>query len=1096
MPPDGSALLGSFVSRLNFEGGIGRLVDLQGRDATVEYFVSPADESIDVQKIPVDEIQRLELERHTRVHYYDRSAVRWLVGRIADSGEIAGAAIGATEPHYIVQFPGKDLRRIPRSELRVRWARPVAEPTEHLAARVNATSFWHEGRASLTRELVRQRAAFRGLTGLASASIELHQHQFNVVRTILHDPVQRYLLADEVGLGKTVEAGAVLRQFLLDHQDGSRALVVVPPHLIHQWEQELESKFFVRTGPDARVSVHSSEDPARIQMTGMSAQMLIVDEAHLPARNAHSADEEERATYEALRIVAAVAPRVLLLSATPVLTNEDGFLAMLHLLDPGAYPLEDRDGFRFKIRARQELADSVHDLHDEVDSLFLEERIDALHELLPEDEVAQTLCSRLRPLIDEEEEPERATLIAELRTHIAETYRLDRRMLRTRREAKSIEPDLPNRTGLEIVRHDDPLRHHAEAFIEGWRELVFGDSGALERPKADALLRLFLDGHLSHPRTLQSIIQARESRSPEGLQKLGLRAEQVALIVDTPHLEGEAALLRNFATLLSADDGDPRLEALSELVREQSKKGLKCIVFVDQSAVAQSVWSALSENDVSCELRRDFGAVDKFLRDPKCVCLVCDRRSEEGMNLQGAKAVMIHYDLPLSPQRVEQRLGRLDRIGGRYNKVKSFTFSGGTTYEDAWTRWLDEGVRVFRRSIAPLQYILEEHLGHAVGRLIDEGAEVFDSLREQFVARHGLEKELKAIRSQEALDSIDEREEAAEAFDEALEVDEDEDALSSAVRTWLVKRVQFREEKGPGGETLRYRPTSRTLVPVHQFATLFRRSLRWEGSIKGEERYATAWLTYDRDYASRHAVPLARVGNPLVEEVGKALELDDRGVAYAFWRYIPHLQLKDGPELYFRFDFVGEADLDLLEKSVGEEARSALGPSLRRRADEAFPPIHRVVWLDRDFEPPSEDAQAVLHDVYEFDRAADGRRDVNISARLWPQVDALLGIADWASLCREAHKVARERLRVDADLDRLCVERAGRVGGRNHRIAAQFQSRLSRPNAIGQASDEISYRLEAAIGDGLRQAVRSPRIRLDTVGAVVVSSELPKREDE
>jgi ATP-dependent helicase HepA len=80
------------------------------------------------------------------------------------------------------------------------------------------------------------------MTGLISAKIRLVLHQ--VARRVLEDPVQRYLLADESGLGKAIEAGIVLRQYLLD-DPGWRAVAFVPPLLTDQWSEKLESKFLL-----------------------------------------------------------------------------------------------------------------------------------------------------------------------------------------------------------------------------------------------------------------------------------------------------------------------------------------------------------------------------------------------------------------------------------------------------------------------------------------------------------------------------------------------------------------------------------------------------------------------------------------------------------------------------------------------------------------------------------------------------------------------------------------------------------------------------------------------------------------------------------
>ena len=82
------------------------------------------------------------------------------------------------------------------------------------------------------RAVTAQRAASLGMSAVLSSRIQLADYQFKVVRRVLQDPVQRYLLVDEVGLGKTIEAGVLVRQYLLDGAATARALVIVPPPLV------------------------------------------------------------------------------------------------------------------------------------------------------------------------------------------------------------------------------------------------------------------------------------------------------------------------------------------------------------------------------------------------------------------------------------------------------------------------------------------------------------------------------------------------------------------------------------------------------------------------------------------------------------------------------------------------------------------------------------------------------------------------------------------------------------------------------------------------------------------------------------------------
>jgi ATP-dependent helicase HepA len=109
-----------------------------------------------------------------------------------------------------VRFPNHNDRNIPVSELYVRWPKPITDAAEFLASQVSDTPFFADGRAAIVRHFLEQRGGYKGLTGLASSSIELIQHQVTVIRRVLGDPVQRYILADEVGLGKTIEAGVLV----------------------------------------------------------------------------------------------------------------------------------------------------------------------------------------------------------------------------------------------------------------------------------------------------------------------------------------------------------------------------------------------------------------------------------------------------------------------------------------------------------------------------------------------------------------------------------------------------------------------------------------------------------------------------------------------------------------------------------------------------------------------------------------------------------------------------------------------------------------------------------------------------------------------
>src|SRR5688572_1913188 len=285
------------------------------------------------------------------------------------------------------------------------------------------------------------------MTALLSPCVELEDYQFNVVTRVLQDPVQRYLLADEVGLGKTVEAGLVIRQYVLDSEHAS-VLVVAPPSLVEQWRQELSERFGLLDRLDDTVWVVPSDELQKVEERLSSAGMLVVDEAHHLSR---ISDQGAHPLYEILRLHAATAQRLLLLSGTPVLADTPGFLRILHLLDPIVFPLNDLEGFERRLRSRQLVAEIAASLTPE-NILAMESDLDRLSETFGDDPILMKRVEALRPIVSalpEEDDPDLLTALSDLRGHLSETYKLHRRILRNRR--KSVPWATPQRGGLEVL---------------------------------------------------------------------------------------------------------------------------------------------------------------------------------------------------------------------------------------------------------------------------------------------------------------------------------------------------------------------------------------------------------------------------------------------------------------------------------------------------------------------------------------------------------------------------------------------------------------------------------------------------------------------
>ena len=169
--------------------------------------------------------------------------------------------------------------------------------------------------------------------------------------------------------------------------------------------------------------------------------------------------------------------------------------------------------------------------------------------------------------------------------------------------------------------------------------------------------------------------------------------------------DGEEAFLRERRTLVAqAAAVDQRARRLTEWLRSVNDVK-KAVVFVDDAGVADGVAEVLRGALGANAVVRHDGSLDsvrRFENQPSKTVLVCDRTAEEGLNLQRYGAAMIHFDLPLEPARLEQRIGRIDRLEAR-GQMRNVAFTVRCPYESDWLTCVQKAIRVFDRSVAPLQ---------------------------------------------------------------------------------------------------------------------------------------------------------------------------------------------------------------------------------------------------------------------------------------------------------------------------------------------------------------------------------------------------------
>ena len=836
---------GCFVLALKEDLGFGKVVRINSSKVMVEYFHSAANQ--EHKELPLESLVRVKLPHQTRCYVKHENSNAWQMGRI----------IQEVDGEYEVDFPDNHTDYFKEADIFTRCNRPIESPLDILIHKGHETPFFNDIRRELLDSLIGQRAAAHGMTGLISSKIHLYAHQVEVVRRVLEDPIQRYLLADEVGLGKTVEAGAILRQYLLDNPAG-KVLVLVPPFLMGQWETELEEKFQVGFFND-RVVICETDAVCHIQDT-VEYEMVILDEAHHIAAKAFSDVPSDFSVFDAFRKIAHRTSRLLLLSATPVLNNEQDFLAMLHLLDPQFYRLEDIDAFKARISKRQDIGKALMAFREDVRPFQLRRVALRIKEIFLNDVLIQNMVLELEDCFSDSEDDTYKDIVRNIRVHISETHRLHRRMLRNRRD--SIDNSFLH------GRYSDGGMHRAlmpeynldmqteeiHNLLEEWRMVVLGYD---IEDQEDILIQIFLmlfrysDTWL---RLLQQIVQMRLTGKhiPGFCEEVGDNLEELCKM---PLFSGEREVLDAMRKklIVPPEEGD-RIELPKRVVENILKtsnedKPPKIVVFTGFTSCAHQILhrlrhhlgpAAIASHTVTNSQEEIEQGLLLFRTKSDCQVLVCDRSGEEGRNLQHADLI-VHFDLPWSPNQLEQRIGRLDRIG-RKKPLRSRVFLGAeledpVSMHEAWFEVLNSGFKIFHKSIAGLQFYVDDKI-RELGRLFfREGTTaLLDNIEK---IKQEIEEEHLRIKEQNVLDEIDAlKKNAATYFKGLTSVDAKSREIQAVSEEWICKALNFdKEEKRQNQNVLvQYQPTRRTIVPLDVLCTRSK-----EAKKKDEELSKGAW---------------------------------------------------------------------------------------------------------------------------------------------------------------------------------------------------------------------------------------------------------------
>jgi ATP-dependent helicase HepA len=1062
------------------ELGVGKLIEMNDNVGKVSFFHSITQR--EERNYPVNKLTQTYLYPHTRV-YVQTEESHWQIGRVIGWDKKEGKSL-----EYDVQFPNKRIESYSEMGLEVRCLKPLSDPAEILAVGGIETQFFHDRRKQVTDMLIGLRAASQNMTALLSSTIEFVPHQVEVVRRVLEDSLQRYLLADEVGMGKTIEAGIIIRQCLLDNPL-SKVAVLVPPHLVSQWQHELVNKF--RTHHfSLPISVLPYSQATKIKTQPLD--LLVIDEAHHVVNQTEGLEIPDL-VRQFIKKQALISKRLLLLSATPVLGHEKTMLAMLNLLDADTYHLEDLATFKEKVQKRQEYGRLLLGLHPEADPIVLCQRAEQASTLFVDDTIATYLAAQLIENVHNNNIEQTTRICHQLRSHIVETYRIHHRVIRTRRsdtQGWEFMPRAPqvnngNPINLSHVRVEIDEDERLPALIdllEQWRKASQSD-----------LADDFNDGFNDDFNDNSNKEIQRAHRYVRLFEALGCGVDELAQILDnTQSFMGEAEIMAAMRKTLTESAGKfdryaVVIQCVTQLrkVLQQGKpnSSIKIIVFSSSEADAQRLYQRLLTECNKYEVCTLLGEsalsqsfAHRFEVDKKAWLLICDRRSEEGKNLHFADAIL-HLDLPFSPARLEQRIGRLDRFGRTQSMIRHRVLLPSDEGDSPWLAWyelLANAFQVFNHSVSDVQFLLEKIKDKLTLQLYRLGANGLSNMLDEIKSE--LKTERERLDEQYALDQV-----TKGHLLDAIEVaEDDEEAIKEAINGWLLDVLRFNQDsKYQSGEPFVLRWDKRTMIPREPWQSLFEQSLETP-------------LAYRRTTAARQQdVDLIRSGCPLIETLEQFLRWDDRGTVFATWRMNPAWIGQETIWTGFRLCYVVQADIQPFKKILFEN-ENLLG--LQRRADGFLLPWTETLYIDSQLEKVSDpEILSLLEHPYNNKVSMESTQDFNLGSRL-KAFHNVIEPDTFTSVCRQVRDISERSLRESPVFqERLTSAITATRTEIEHHNESLKQRQEAQQRELGRNVLNINHDL--SLNDMLLQSIEKPLVRLDAIGFFVIAGFPPNQSE-
>lgn len=624
------------------------------------------------------------------------------------------------EPYwYWVKLPNGRYVKACETDLRIEYSQMNYAPEKQLRAYEfqHPTWFINHLKVSRNRHLVNN--ATYGFRVLAGCRAFLMPHQISTVARCFETMPVRYMLADEVGLGKTVEACSILSILASENKD-LRVLIVAPGALVSQWQNELHYKYSMDVQVasfQAKLCILPMEDLDKAELV-LNAQwdLAIIDETHRLLNN--------DGWYQQIKAVSRKVQHILLLSATPIQDRNEEYRRLLVLLNPEQYGDMTPQRFAWMVKKQKSIQQKVNQ------QLGRLERYDEYYEIIIDTlkVIAETLedkaLNKLVSNIDVSADDKGLEQVKQTLAYICENYRVERRVIRNRRQ--SIIERMAKRTLYTVPYTPLSLNENYNEIGAIQNTLAYlSENGEDDEEYVTEVAIPLLSALFSSPWAFEA-----------ALKKLKI-ADSILLdsaIAWRRQAENEHQLV-NVALDEDPDMIKGRLMTAMNYIDQETNvldsEKCKIVVFTAHNETLVAFLELFNSRFVDMGIHAvPFGkhmsrveledSVYAFQNDPECRVIICDETGGEGRNFQNAEMV-IHLDMPWNANTLEQRIGRLDRLGRDPDMdVLSVVFYADTSVEEQLFHIWRDGMKLFEQSLSGLEIITGELNRLIIDALLDD----------------------------------------------------------------------------------------------------------------------------------------------------------------------------------------------------------------------------------------------------------------------------------------------------------------------------------------------------------------------------------------